>query len=343
MTRELRTGTRDVTAAVAAAETFAESAVAEGAVFTGLAFDPDFTRTCALRDARAAIKERYGVDIGYDLGDDLSTAVYGLPLLAGEQTVLADRLTALLDRGRVGLRYRFFLARNGFPADTDCTSVAAQALWERGLVTDERYGEFAEELLTAAVPPKDVVIVYWDDDVETGTRSRGRKYDAVVCANALVVLACARAHGLVSRDADRAIDATRRYVVEHLTSGAYREGTRYYPYEDAFLHAAARLASRDPGSATVLSGPLADAISKRETDSGPDRDRPLNVALRTIAARELGHRDGQEDRRRLLLAAQDADGGWTASPYYTLGRLPAYFGSRLLTTLFATDALREDR
>lgn len=343
MTRELDTETQAVTRAVAGADRFVESVVDRGAVFTGLAFDPGFGQTCTLREARTEIRARYGVDIGYDLGDDLSTAVYGLPLLGADQTVLAEHLTALLDRGLIGRRYRFFLTRNGFPADTDCTSVATQALWERGLITDVRYAELAGELLDAAVPPRDVVIVYWDDDVETGTRSRGRKYDAVVCANALVVLKGARAAGLLGREADRAIVATHQYVAEHLTSGSYRDGTRYYPYEDAFLHSVARLTHRHEDSAAVLTGPLTDAIRKRETDSGPDRDLPLNVALRMIAARDAGLTDGQAERRRTLLAGQAADGGWPASPYYTLGRLPAYFGSRLLTTLFAVNALREDR
>ncbi|UJW29402.1 hypothetical protein L3Q67_29730 [Saccharothrix sp. AJ9571] len=344
----MRAGEPAATAALALdrAISFIRSCVdSEDRMLSRVAFDPSFARSHRIGEARAAIRRELGVDVGFDFGDDLSTVILGLSLLPPEEDVLARGFARLLDRGRAGHRIRLFTEAGSFPADTDCTAVAAQGLLDQELLTGAELSAFANELLRAAAPPDDdgrdaapvlpgVVTVYWDD----GKLVRGRKHDPVVCANVLCVLKEAARQGLVR--ADEVIEATQRYVADHLLSGAYRDGSRYYPYPEAFLHSVSRLAGRFADCREPLAGPLAAALRELEADGGADRDRSINVALRTITAVNTGVHDGQSARRQLLAGQQDQDGAWPASPYYRLGRFPVYFGSRALSTLFAASALR---
>ncbi|MGI5292110.1 hypothetical protein ACQEVF_53625 [Nonomuraea polychroma] len=319
---------------------------------TLIAFDRSFVEAYPLDEARHQINRRMGFDIGYSLGADLSSVILGLSLLPPEDKELVASFARILQQGRVGHRYRIFLDRNAFPADVDCTAVAAHALHEQGLIPPDDYVAIARELLLAATP-KDgqagaavlrpaVVRVYWDDGRESDTLIRGHKYDPVACANALCVLKQARRLGLMG--GDHVVAATQRYVSEHLLSQAYRQGTRYYPYADAFLHAVSRLVKDFPDCRESLMPQLAEAIVERDAgpgaDADDDRESALNVALRALAARNIGLGDNDRLRQRALLEQQQPDGAWPASPYFTLGRLPVYFGSRLLSTLFAAHALR---
>ncbi|MFB4310312.1 hypothetical protein [Actinomadura sp. GTD37] len=347
---------------------FLDEAAETGATSSLVAFDPSFSSPREAAGARAHIQRRLGVDIGYDLGGDLWAAICGLPLLPPGRDRLAGHFARLIERGRVGRRFRFFAGRNGFPADTDCTAVAGHALYERGLIPPGELTAIAEELLRAAAPdggeaaPQGVPTVYWADGAEPHALPRSRTRDPVVCANVLVVLEEARRLGL--HGAGAVIGATRRYVLDHLASGAYRGGTRYYPAPEAFLYAASRLAAGFP----ELAAPLARAITERDAADALNADAlnidalnidalttdalttdalttdalttdALNIALRGLAAHNIGWRDGRESRLRALLALQAPDGSWPAHPYFKLGRLPVFFGSPVMSTLFASAAI----
>ncbi|WP_370949738.1 hypothetical protein AB5J62_19765 [Amycolatopsis sp. cg5] len=305
---------------------FIESAVdSPNGMLSRIAFDPSFTDTVALADARAVIEAEFGADIGFDLTDDLSAPILGLPLLPWEERELVEHFGRSIGQGTTGHRVRLFVDGTVFPADTDCTAVAAQALHDTNLISDAELVRFAEELLSAA--SDGVVMVYWPNG------GRGRKFDPVAAANALCVLKEARRRGM--SEGDDVIAATGKYVSEHLESGAYLAGSRYYPSPDAFLQVVSRLAERFDDLRQALEKPLAEAIIAREDDSWV-----LDVALRAIAADNIGLEEGQRQRRKLLIESQEADGSWPAAPYYKLGRFPVYFGSRVLTTLFAANALR---
>ncbi|MFD8495387.1 hypothetical protein [Amycolatopsis sp. NPDC059657] len=305
---------------------FIESAVdSPNGMLSRIAFEPSFEDTVALTEARAVIERRLGADIGFELTDDLSAAILGLPLLPWEERDLVEHFGRLIGRGTAGRRVRLFVDGTVFPADTDCTAVAAQALHDTSLISGAELIEFAEELLSAAA--QNVVMVYWPDG------GRGAKFDPVAAANALCVLKEAQRRGM--RTGADVIEATREYVTGHLESGAYLNGSRYYPSPDAFLQVVSRLAERFDDLRDTLEKPLAEAIMQREDD-----EWVLDVALRAIAADNIGLEEGQRQRKKLLIESQEADGSWPAAPYYKLGRFPVYFGSRVLTTLFAANALR---
>ncbi|MFD9475460.1 hypothetical protein [Streptomyces nojiriensis] len=269
---------------------------------------------------------------------------------------LVARLASQIEAVRWRWRYRFFPHGNGFPADTDCTGMAAGALYGHGLLSAADLAACVRDLLDSAAPtdmvascrPGDdavlvpgVPLVYWEDGAEPGTGRRGRKHDAVACANALYTV---QLSGSLATEAAEFIAASHRYLAGHLVSGRYLAGTRYYPSPDAFLYALSRLCARFPTSARVLSGPLHQAFSEREATAcaralagGPGN--ALDIALRTLTADNLSRAAGQAERRLLLAQTQQADGSWPACPYYRMGRFPVYFGSSYLTSVFAWKAL----
>ncbi|MEV7729171.1 hypothetical protein AB0P15_31250 [Streptomyces sp. NPDC087917] len=275
---------------------------------------------------------------------------------------LVARLATQIEGARWQRRYRFFpYGSSGFPADTDCTGMAAGALHRHGLLLAADLEACVRDLLHAAAPaglvpgPRasdgvvlvpGVPLVYWEDGAEPGTARRGRKHDAVACANALYTVQLC---DTLTAETTQFTVASHRYLADHLTSGRYLAGTRYYPSPEAFLYAISRLCARFPASARVLSAPLHQAMNAREAaasatalTSGPGN--ALDIALRTLTADNLSRTAGQAERRLHLVRMQQGDGSWPACPYYRMGRFPVYFGSPYLTTIFALKALhtRED-
>ncbi|WP_331730233.1 hypothetical protein OHV05_36015 (plasmid) [Kitasatospora sp. NBC_00070] len=333
-----------------------------GAPSAELTLDPGFGTSFSGNDARAVLRERFGIDPGFELSGEAFSAMVTLMLQpppedrAGRRRVA--RLVSQIETARWKNRYRFFPHANGFPADTDCTGMAAGALYGRGLLSAASLDACVRDLLQATAPttalpgqarPSDdtilvpaVPLVYWEDDTEPGTGRRGRKHDAVACANALHTVQLSNS---VAAQAAEFTGASHRYLADHLASGRYLDGTRYYPSPDAFLYALSRLCARFPTSARVLSNPLHQAFSEREATASAEAlasrtSSALDIALRTLTADNLSRTDGQAERRLLLAQAQRGDGSWPACSYYRMGRFPVYFGSSYLTTVFALQALR---
>lgn len=317
----------------------------EGVPATVMSFDPSFQKVLERARAREEIRRTTGVDAGFDLGDDAFMAMASLAMLApgsAGSRALAARLAAKVAQCRLGGRYRCFTDVAEFAADTDCTAVAAGSLHEHGLRPQAALAISARELLKAVAPRgqsevrPDVVMVYWDDR-SASTMPRGLKHDAVACTNVLYTLELARP--LLPPD-PRVLWATSSYVFDHLVSGRYLDGTRYYPDPSAFLFALARLCARFPAYAARFAAPLRTALA-----GGPrTADHPcdaLRLALTIIASDLAGALAGQGQRRAELAAIRQGDGCWQPGPYYRMGRFPVYFGSSQFTTLVARRALRE--
>ncbi|MCQ4210578.1 hypothetical protein [Streptomyces longispororuber] len=318
---------------------------ANGTGIPGAAFaeDTEFTRPFGGQEARARIRVGTGLDIGLDLDDEAFSAMVALahlPLpLPGRAACLKDAMLQQVRRCRWRSRYRFFPAVPEFAADTDCTAVALSALHRHHALDGPAACDQARELLSAAAPATEphlhpgAVMVYWDDGAEPHAAARGRKQDAVVSANVLHTVYLTGLHR-TPRGEDLAA-ATRGHVEDHLRSGRHEKGTRYYPSPAAFLHAASRACTAAPAASARLVRRLRQAC--RELGSPDD---PLDLALLTIAAANLGLPEGQHERRERLAALQRADGAWPARPYFRMGRVPVYFGSAHLTTVFALRALQ---
>ncbi|NKY51422.1 hypothetical protein [Nocardia vermiculata] len=295
-------------------------------------------------EGRQVLLREFGRDIGFDLGDERFTASLALAHLPDGDTAdrsLGAQLGEVVKSGRdEANRFGFFFDANGFPADSDCTGMAVGALYDRGLISTGELVEFGRELLASATPatgPADepgVVMVYWQDRAEPGKLRRGPTYDAVACANALYVLKHAVTHGLP--DPDGVVAATTGYVADHLRSGRYRGGTRYYPRPEPFLHAMSRLCASFDDIAAECGAELARALSASDA---PEQVPALDLALTILAVDNLGGDAHQRWRRDVLVAQQDGSGSWPASAYFRMGRLPLYWGSSTLTAVFAAGAL----
>lgn len=325
-------------------------------VTSDCSFDPALTDTVALPAMRAAVEARFGLDIGFDATAELFSPMICARLMrqissAAHRRVLAATASRF-EHHHWNRRYRMFAEQGGFAADTDCTGTALAGLFQAGRIATSELLRGGAELLRAAARPGDgehglapgVVMVYWDDGEEPKVALRGRKQDPAAACNALYALKLAARAGL--RDPYGVIEATTRYIADHLASGRYAGGTRYYPSPDTFLYFATQLCAHFADCRLHLAPGLAAAVRQRSAaPAQPGRPEDpwadLNVAQRVLAARCLGLAAEQRAHVSRLLSTQAWDGAWRASGFFSLGKLPVYFGSAGLTTAFALAALSD--
>ncbi|MEU6708103.1 hypothetical protein [Streptomyces wuyuanensis] len=310
-------------------------------------FDPSFQQPLPGAAAEAKLRER-GVTLNISLNDDTFSTILALTLLPTGYAHI-PRLAAVVQGCRFGNRFPYFFTRKGFPYDTDSTGLAAGGLIDHGLMSPQDELAIGQELLLAVAPydrvardgapalKRGVLMMYWEDGREPHSTLRGYKQDPVACAHVLYVLEHARELGLVDTGGVR--DATLQYVVEHLSSERYRQGSRYYVGPAPFLYAASRLWRFD-GCRARLSYALPQAVNRLHDDRPQS---PLFLAQYIIAADNLGLDRHQPECREQLAAQQASDGSWPACAYYRAAQHPIYFGSRVLTTLFAQRALQPTR
>jgi hypothetical protein len=213
--------------------------------------------------------------------------------------------------------------------------------------------------------------VYLDDhEVQGAEYDRGLKNNPAVVANALFPVLFELASGKRNpseiialkefcdgepgpRTAEASVAtivvANLRYLRQHLLSGAWREGCRYYGSPDAFLCFYSELIRHFGPMASILgsSAPLAAAIRERRSTRAEgmvDPHTSLNTALRAIAAQNLGMDRSSE--LRTLIARQGPEGAWADfGALYSFGSSSAprvYFGSKALTVAFALRAFTPD-
>jgi hypothetical protein len=168
------------------------------------------------------------------------------------------------------------------------------------------------------------------------------KQDAAVAAGALYALKLAAEAGL--EDPRGVLAATLAYVRDHLKSGDYLSGTRYYPAPETFLYYVSRLCRRFLDCRATLAADLARALDERRVaapcpGTAADPSAPLNLAQRVIASCNAGRLDGLRGDLDDLLGSQLSDGSWPAAPFYSLGKRALYFGSPALTTMFVVKAI----
>ncbi len=208
--------------------------------------------------------------------------------------------------------------------------------------------------------------VYWDDAMQPGTSKRGRKHDPTCVANALHAVLLAAQHTDIDLDTVSDIHEIRadgsqlrrrfrrsqlvarniEYLLNCLDHSAYAIGTRYYPSPDAFLCFASMLVRDFPDDTAILRAPLLEALSvrwharpTRAEDPGTP-ETPINLAMRIIAAQNLGVREAAIHREKVaLMQMQRPSGAWPAAAFFKLGSMDYYFGSEAMTTLFALRAL----
>jgi hypothetical protein len=206
--------------------------------------------------------------------------------------------------------------------------------------------------------------VYWDDSMQDGRR--GRKHDPACVANALHAVLLAARHAKLPlegpvqieelradgtrlvKELDRGfiIERNVQYLMRCLDRHVLTSGTRYYPSPDAFLCFASMLVACFPDQTMCLRAPLLEALSVRWHQiptRAADPANPctaINLAMRVIAAQNLGVREDAIQREIAHLMHMQREGGaWPAAALFKLGSLRFYFGSEAMTTMFALRAL----
>jgi hypothetical protein len=324
--------------------------------------DATFAKLLPPSHVRSFFAER-GADIGFDVGPEafatmLALRLCGDLLLDCMPTLLghARRFAAKPPRGR----YNFFVTPTTFPNDTDTTSVAVVGLFEAGLLSTDALLQTSHELLQAAhlsdnvkafpyrhiSQREGVLMVYWADSASASIVRP--HFDPVVVTNALYAILLAQESGMTVPAG--IVEASLWYVSLHLTTGAYRLGTLYYPSPDTFLCFLSLLCRRFPARGIDLVPHLELALQRRHhAHSGSvsvsaDPTNPLNMAQRIIATEAIADITGQARpqvvrHKQALAELQGPDGLWDTAPFYRFGHLELYGGNRELTALFAVRAL----
>lgn len=174
----------------------------------------------------------------------------------------------------------------------------------------------------------------WVGPPSTWTGIDSRETDIVVNVNALFLFA------LLGEE----VAEVCRQAVAHAATGAFENGTPWYPSPFAFAYFLTRARADGGASCAAPAIPTIRAwiLARQQPDGGWGDD--LETALGALALLNAGFRGAALERGvRAILARQRADGTWAIAPHYTTVK-PAsepavYFGSALLTTGFCLEAL----
>ena len=298
-----------------------------------------FTKQIELSKLRNFVIKATGKDlIKYDLGPESFSSLIALRVLHDvEHKELNDKLIKLgntlatADSLELPNRIHFFHNNTDFAADIDATSITAVALYKSGLISDDELIQYAKEVLKSRPEDgdyKDLLQVYWEDGAEP---NRGIKFDPVVTANALYLIKTAQSLGLGVDD--RVIEKNINFIVSHLQSGEYKNGTRYYPLPEIFLYFSSLLCDFKEFS-KVLKPMIFEAMSSYLTSEVS----PLEASLRILVAKQV---DLDVDLKPLSLSLRSSltNQGWQAGPFFKLGKSSIFFGSNTITSIFGLKAI----
>ncbi len=251
------------------------------------------------------------------------TAMVVADLLIGhrEHGPLVRSISMMLERelGR-GDVFHFFKDHERLPADADCTSMGLSVLLRAGARLDAQAHRALDRIL-ANVDADGVVETYFDP-----THERDGIVDPVVCANVLYfAYQLGRGHE---------VEATLEYVRRVLVERRYLEGTRYYHSPDSLLYFLGRVVHTFPETHEALLEPLREAVRERLGATCHVIDRAQRVLLSVW----LGIDDGGE--LEALVDLQKGSGLWGADALFRYGRKKVFFGSQVLSNVFAMIAVR---
>ncbi len=215
-----------------------------------------------------------------------------------------------------GTLFTFFTA-NIYPPDTDTNSLIFSLLLEEGYNVQSTAQHLLQQIEHFLTPEK--IAQVWLSD------SRLPQTDPIVSINAEILAVMLGKRNISERN--------RSFIINHLKSGRYWQGTRYYHSPDAFLYFLTRLSKYDQQFANQIFPSLqAAAYERRQTTC-----HPLDLAHRLIVFGWTGIDYGFELEK--LLSLQQQDGSLPADAMFRFGAVRGYFGSQYLSTAFFIKAL----
>lgn len=251
---------------------------------------------------------------------------YFSSMIVGQLLVDAGQASSVVERARAWVLescnprgfVHFFADWGLLPADIDCTGVGHGLLLSTGTPHPEL--DAIVDRLLRNVTAEGLIEVY-----EKPAGEHAGRLDAAALVNALYLICWAgrEAEAVPSLD----------FVRSHLTSGAFEQGTRYYPSGDTFLYFLSRLLRDFERLQQDFLEPLHAVLVRRFGQEGC----VLSRATRVAAADNVGLFD--PDDLAWIAAAQRPDGSWPPGAFFKYGRASRYFGSEAVTTAFALRAL----
>lgn len=212
--------------------------------------------------------------------------------------------------------WRFFAKGSVIPSDADDTAYCLLAL---GPSEDRRVLE------NRILPNRDESGLFqtWFIDRKAGPPYRNR-LDAVVNANICTLLSERRMKEPI----------VGKFLKEHLSSGAFLQGSYFYPSPFFFLYAVSGCFPETGGDDELLHQSVSHLIT-----NSPEADA-ADLALAGLALKKCRGADRLRlDLKQRLLDLQAPDGGWPASGLFTGTEDYIYwYGSRELTTAFCLGA-----
>lgn len=243
--------------------------------------------------------------------------LFQLPILPDriKQKNLAYCLSTMTSNGT----FRFFEKEDLLPPDRETTAVAAAKLLEHGTITPQQAHISADQMVSG-INPNDILPIFFSQHNNTN------QIDHVSALNMIYFF------HLLGRETE--IASTEDWTFTMLESGAYLEGSRYYPYPESYLYFAAKLAAKFPQIHSRIGTRLTYALQER---IGGTSDYPVDLAMRVTASKLLGRENIQEEA--LLRNMQRQDGSWNPDAVYRYGGKHGFFGSKSISTILALEAL----
>ncbi len=203
-----------------------------------------------------------------------------------------------------------------YPPDTDTNSLVISLLLSNGYNIEQQANHVLELIKKFSV--NGVAGVWLSNE-------REQHLDPIVSINAQILATLLGKKQLFPENLD--------FISNHLLSGSFVRGTRYYHSPDTFLYFVARLADFDPDFNSLINKNLTTALSNRIGTTC----HPLDLAQRVIIGKWLGMDISHEIQK--LLSLQRDDGCLPNDSIFRLGSGKGFFGSPALTTAFFIQAL----
>ena len=213
--------------------------------------------------------------------------------------------------------FTFFTNSTLYPPDSDTNALIYSILLLNNFPVERQANKVFDKIIEYA--SEDGIAQVWL------SHSRKQQVDAVVSVNVQTLAY------LLGRENE--LLKNKDFIINHLKSGKYLEGTRYYHSPDAFLYFLVRLAKINDNFADLIYEDLERAAYFRQQITC----YPLDLAHRTIVFKWLGIDFGWELEK--LLNLQKEDGSLPIDAIFKLGGRKYYFGSKALTTAYFVQAI----
>jgi len=212
-----------------------------------------------------------------------------------------------------------FFENHSLPFDTDVSSWALSTLLEMSEISRDIVSKAVDKTISN-VNNNGIIQIYFEP---CGKENR---IDHVGIANALYLINLF----------DRGAEATKSedYIFDILANKRYLQGAYYYHSPDMFLYVLSSLFEKFPHFNKRFGKLLKNELQNRIGTT----KWPLDLAMRVSSAKRL--QINNETDEKYLLKLQKGEGNWPADAIYHYGRKVGYFGSSIITTAFAIEALK---